>query len=47
MLSITSTIGASGFFTAISRDSDGNAPSFEDVIRIAAAHGSTIVLPPG
>lgn len=46
MLSITSKAGASGFFTAISRDSDGNVPAFEDVIRIAATHGSTIVLPP-
>jgi quercetin dioxygenase-like cupin family protein len=46
MLSITSTSGASGFFTAISRDDDGNVPSFEDVIRIAATHGSTIELPP-
>jgi quercetin dioxygenase-like cupin family protein len=46
MLSITSTAGASAFFTAISRDSAGNVPSFEDVIRIAASHGSTIVVPP-
>jgi quercetin dioxygenase-like cupin family protein len=46
MLSITSTRGASEFFTAISRDGDGNVPSFDDVIRIAATHGSTIVLPP-
>lgn len=46
MLSITSKDGASAFFTAISRDSAGNVPSFEDVIRIAASHGSTIVVPP-
>lgn len=46
MLSITSNAGASAFFTAISRDPAGNVPSFDDVIRIAAAHGSTIVLPP-
>jgi quercetin dioxygenase-like cupin family protein len=45
MLSITSTAGASDFFTAISRDSDGNMPSFDDVVRIAAAHGSTIHAP--
>ena len=46
MLSITSRAGASAFFTAISRDGSGNAPGLEDIIRIAAAHESTILLPP-
>jgi quercetin dioxygenase-like cupin family protein len=46
MLSITSPGGASDFFTAISRDAAGNVPGFQDVIRIAAAHGSTILVPP-
>jgi quercetin dioxygenase-like cupin family protein len=46
MLSITSTAGASAFFTAISRDEEGNVPALDDVLRIAAEHGSTILLPP-
>lgn len=46
MLSITSPGGASDFFTAISRDAAGEVPSFADVIRIAAEHGSTILVPP-
>jgi quercetin dioxygenase-like cupin family protein len=45
MLSITSQAGAANFFTAISRDSAGNVPAFDEVVRIAAAHGSTILLP--
>lgn len=45
MLSITSKVGAASFFSAISRDEDGNAPGFEDIIRIAAEHNATIVLP--
>ena len=47
MLSITSKAGASDFFRAISRDGNGNVPGFEDIVRIAAAHGNTIVLPAG
>lgn len=47
MLSITSKAGAADFFTAISRDADGTVPGFEDIIRIAAEHDSTIVLPAG
>ena len=46
MLSITSKAGAAAFFTAISRDSAGNVPSFEEVLRIAASHGNTILPPP-
>jgi quercetin dioxygenase-like cupin family protein len=47
MLSITSPAGASGFFAAISRDSVGDAPELHDLVRIAAAHGATILPPPG
>lgn len=46
MLSITSPAGAAAFFTAISRDGSGKVPDFEEVIRIAASHGSTILVPP-
>lgn len=47
MLSITSPAGAAGFFTAISRDHAGDAPDVETLIGIAAAHGATILPPPG
>jgi quercetin dioxygenase-like cupin family protein len=47
MLSITSKAGASDFFTAISRDANGNVPGFGDILRIAAEHDNTIVLPAG
>lgn len=46
VLSITSPSGAAGFFRAISRDSAGDAPDLESLIRIAAAHGATILPPP-
>jgi quercetin dioxygenase-like cupin family protein len=45
MLSITSKAGAADFFTAISRDANGNVPGFPEILRIAAAHDNTIVLP--
>jgi quercetin dioxygenase-like cupin family protein len=47
MLSITSRAGAAGFFTGISRDSAGDAPGFEDIVRIAASHQATILPPEG
>jgi quercetin dioxygenase-like cupin family protein len=47
MLSVTSPAGAAGFFTAISRDGAGDAPDLGDLVRIAAAHGATILPPPG
>jgi quercetin dioxygenase-like cupin family protein len=46
MLSITSPAGAAAFFTAISRDSTGETPDLGDLVRIAAAHGGTILPPP-
>lgn len=47
MLSITSPSGAAAFFTAISRDSAGDTPDFESLVRTAASHGATILPPPG
>ena len=47
MLSITSRAGAADFFTGISRDSVGDAPGFEDIVRIAASHEATILTPMG
>lgn len=47
MLSITSRAGAAEFFTAISRDSVGDAPDLADLVRIAASHQATILPPQG
>lgn len=46
MLSVTSQEGAASFFTALSRVSQ-QAASFDDIIRTAAAHGATVLPPPG
>ena len=36
-----------GGCTGISRDSVGDTPAVEELVRIAAAHGATILPPPG
>jgi quercetin dioxygenase-like cupin family protein len=47
MLSLTSPSGAAAFFAGISRESLGDTPEVDELVRIAAAHGATIVLPHG
>jgi quercetin dioxygenase-like cupin family protein len=47
MLSITSPAGAAAFFTGISRVGAGGAPDFEELVRVAASLGGTILPPPG